>query len=596
MKLRSRIYIFFLLVVWSASVFAGTQVFQAHDSSNLEIRNYPVSAENNFGGSYDFRLSVLAIAQEGDKFLPLLAIAVEPPESGSPQSDRWLAVWNLNDRPSGLRRHLRALVPGPWGPQKGVARQVEAGESAFPDPYLTAKDRKTGAWSRVRWDAFRRFADYLDFFNPVRFPLRNYLHYKHDVEDRRFHQTYALIRLYEDLSLAKYSSDNLSPAGIVDLKYQLLINRRALGILMDDESTFEVIEHFESGLRANMGNTASYLHSQANFYSLGFKEIRYGLPGRPPVCYAALLYMREVDLPSELPQWPRGNPFGLSYNPYEHKDVRRLMAQYPEEEIPLAFYVLASDFEQKPVLVADFFKQGGLDLRESTATLRMGLDNYLAVTGLPFLYRAAERIAKYGIDKKEIAHFSEHSTAAGVEPLRIMMRVDSNFRDDTNQFLLQALENRVSNPFAESFVRETENARTKFTHLLSDDGKRLSLELRSIYEDQMRLILGHKRAVFAEDFNLYQGQRRFLEALNLIRSFNSQTHLTGYSWPQLMEAWEVFRTSKDSRHQKEREKFASRLVQLFPQSVPERYHLQVAEALVAFVDGDATGEDPEASR
>jgi hypothetical protein len=571
-----------VLVAWGTGVFAAAQVFQAHDSSNLEIRNYPVTAHHNFGGRYEFQLSILAIEQEGSRLLPLLAIAVEPPESGSTQSDRWLAVWNLNDHPSGIRRHLKALVPGPWGPQRGNPPQKEEDEVAFPAPYFTAKDRKTEAWTRVRLDALRRFVDYLDFFNPARFPLRNYLHYRNDLKDRRFHQTYALIRLYEDLSLAKPASGSLSPTGIVDLKYQLLINRRALGILMEDESKYELIEHFESDLRKRMGNTASYLHSQANFHNLGFKEIRYGLPGRPPVCYAALLYAREVDMPDELPQWPRANPFGLSYNPFQHRDVRRLMAQYPEEEIPLAFYVLASDFEMKPILVADFFRQGGMDLRGPTATLRMGLDNYLAVTGLPFLYRAAERIAKYGIDKKEIAHFSEHSTAAGVEPLRIMIRLDANYRDDTNQFLLRALENRISNPFAESFLRETENARLNFTRLLTDDGERLSLELRTLYEDQMRRTLGHNKAIFAADHVEYRAQREYLEALSLIRSFNSQTHLTGYSWSELMEAFATLRASDGARHQRDLESFVQRLVQLFPGAIPERYRQQVAEVLIAF--------------
>jgi hypothetical protein len=601
MNLRSfKILAFLLAAVFAAardqSVFAGAQIFQAHDSSKLQIRNYPVLANNNFEGSYEFRLSVLAIEQEEGRLLPMLAIAIEPPANGKRESDRWLAIWNLNDRSSGIRRHLKALLPGPWGPQRGVRREKEEEDSLFPTPYLTAKDRKTGAWSRVRWGAFRTFADYLDFFNPVRFPLRNYLHYKHDMEDRLFHQTYALIRLYEDLSQARHSPDNLSLAGILDLKYQLLINRNALGILMEDESKYELVEHFESGLRQKMGNTAAYLHSQANFYNLGFKEIRYGLPGRPPVVYAALLYAREVDLPSELPRWPRGNPFGLSYNPYIHPEVRRLMAQYPEEEIPLAFYVLASDFQMKPVLVADFFKQGGIDLRESTATLRMGLDNYLAVTGLPFLYRAAERIAKYGIDRKEIAHFSENSTASGIEPLRIMIRLDSNFRDDTNQFLIRALENRISNPLAESFVRETENAKAKFTRMLSGDGERLSLELRSIYEDAMRFTLGHRRAIFAADFQQYQEQREYLEALNVIRTFNSKAHLTGYSWPQLMEAWQIVHSWAGDRHQKDKEKFAQRLVQLFPEAVPERYHSQVAEALTSYGNGSTKAADLEDSR
>lgn len=554
-----------------------SQVFDPLGPSQLEIRNYPVAVGNNWGGAYDFTMSVLALSR-GDRFLPLLAIAIE---SGDGPNNSWLAAWNLGDDSPGLGQRLKSLFPGPWSPRSDVRREPEGNDPfSFPRPCLVATSRKEGSWRRVGWGAGRRLARYADLFNPFRFLLNNYVHYHNDMEDRKFHQLYTLIRLYEDAAALNPSPEHLSPPALVDLKYQLLINRRALGVLMESESRYEVVKSYESKLRVQMGKAASFLHAQANLHHLGFQSVAYGLPGRPPVSHAALIYIRKADLPEQLPPWSSRNVFDLGHNPYTHPEVRELMDRYPEEEIPLAFYVLASDFNFRPIIVADFFRPGSVRRRESTATVRVGLENLLAAYRLPLLYRTLHRVADYGMDKKASTAFSDTSTAAGVEALRLFARLDWKFDTDTNYMLLRSLENRVANPLAESYAREASNARLNFAQLLNGDARQLALKLRRLFEDRVRdeLDLGN-RAIFAAEYRRFREEREYQAAQRLVEDFGGSQFLTGYSWDRLMEAWEIVSRRDPEKELPASDRFISRLEKLDPDMVPEDYRTRVAEIL-----------------
>lgn len=546
------------------------------EASRLEIRNYPVEAPNNWGETYSFTVSVLGLV-EGQDFLPLLAIAGENADG---QEARWLALWHLSGEPPGWPARLKALVPAPWSPRSGGQAEFDDADILPPEPYLTARDRKQGARSRFLWTAARRVSGWLQVLNPLRFTFHSYVHFRNDFEDRRFERVYTLLCLYGEVAALNPDPGNFSPLELADLKYQLLLNRKPLGVLAESESSYEAVAHFEGRRRTQMGQAASFFHSRANLYHLRFQEVSYGFPERPPVTLAGVLSIRMADLPERLPPWPARNPFDLAYNPYAHHEIRRLMKAFPQEEIPLAFYVLASDFQLRPVIVADFFAPGNPRARESTASLRMALEHFLSIHRVPLLYRTLKRVGAYTLKKPDYTHFSDRSWASGVESAGVFAGLQWKFEETTNEALLEALESRVANPLAESFGLQRANSRLHSAWLFDSNPGQLALALRRLFEDEVRaeLELGN-RAIFAEDFERFEDRRVFLSALQLIREFNRQEHLTGFDWGDLLEAYGVLARRDPEGVLPESRRFLERLDALYPGAVPASHRLEAVRVL-----------------
>ncbi len=550
----------FLFSAWAP---ASTQIFRESRPPTLRIRDYPIEAVNNSGSEYHFVLSVLG-ADQPDGFLPLLAIGARKAEPGE---NRWLALWNLSQSSPSLSQRFRAAVGLPGTPRRTNATPLSF--SDFPQPCLSVRSLRAGVWTKVRWALADQTIRYSGYISPARYFLNNYADNGADLEERRFYQTYTLLELYEATSQGEPSPEHLSVSEIMDIKYHLLVNRHLSGLFLPSKSVSEVVQRFESQLRSQMGNTASYLHANANLYRLNLKEVHFGLPGRVPICRGALLSIRQPGQPAGQPNWPKQNPFDLGYNPFEKPAIRDLMQKYPNEDIPLAFYVLSSEYRLKPILVADFFKRGNGIKRESSHVWRITVDQALEMTNIPLLYRALGRISGYALDKKDYPRFSRRSTVAGTEPVRLFARLDWTFDEDTNDLLLKALDKRRANPLADSTHREDQAAKARLELLSVNDSDQLGIYLRRLFEDEVRstLKLGG-RAIFDPDLSRFKAEQSYVEALFLIREFDANPNLPGQPWAAIVDAYALVR-SRDGLRSAEVKQFLDRLRRIESSAIPK---------------------------
>lgn len=568
--------LFLLFSASGVSLGAGRFSLQTTVGDNLEIRNFPLSVPNNTPDPYQFCLSVLGFEQD-NQFVPLLGIAVRPL---SDKSNEWLAVWNLSQEGAGVFQTLKSTLPFVWNPRQGREEISEDQNPSFPSPYLDRNSTRRIAWHRAGWTALTGIASFLDLYTPFQFALNNMKYYRGEINDRRFSQVYTLVRLYEEASVTRPSPLNLCPSAIVDLKYELLVNRKALGVLMEQESEYAVVQLHESSLRAKAGQVASYFHSEANLRHLLVEDVSYGTPGRPPVGRAGILLLRGVDLQEPLPEWTDRNPFDLNYNPFTHPRIRALMEQDPAAPIPLGFYVFNSELRLKPVLVVDFFEPGNPRSRQLTGTLKLFADSFLKVVDVPAFVQTAKFLTDFGLNRKDVTHFTTKSTISGIESAKLFARLGWNFDDDTNYLLLKSMENRIANPLSNSFRRESQNVHRNLAGLLNDDCAELKMYLRILFEDRIRaeLDLG-KRAIFAADVGAFERRRIEEDALARIRRFNDEANVLTLPWEKLNEAWSVVREIDPRSELPESREFLARLREIPVEAIPESQREMVREWL-----------------
>ena len=546
--------------------------FQRFQPQPLEIRNHPLEIQNNTDHPYRFVLSLLGVHRA--EFVPLLAVVLDPEDSTPHQ---WIAVWNLSSSSPGIPQRVKAALAFPWwSPRGGSGRAVEP-IRRLPKPVLTAHGRKSGAKGRFAWAAARTVSDLVSFFSPGRFALETYRDHRNDLDERQFHQLYALLLLYEEAAALNPSARNLGLRAIMDLKYTALINREALGIVASNRSDYWVVDNFESRMREKMGKAAAYLHSRATLHNLRFQEIHFGLDGRWPLYRTAVLSICKADLPAQPRPWPKNNPFDLGYNPFEHPRIRARMDEIPDDEIPLAYYVLISDFRLRPVIVLDFFNPGNPGRRQDTAVLRNAAENLLSVYGLPLPLQALRYIGSWSLNRKDVTFFSTRSVSSGIESAKLFARMGWHFDEDTNRLLLRMLDRRTSNPLADSFARQDENAKARHEVITRNASERLRLFIRRIYEYGIRdrLDLG-RRSISSEDIARFRQQRALDRALEVIRRFNRQPHLNGVAWSRLSQAWDRLSADDPHRDRPESRRFLQNLKRLYPRAVPEGYRSQVA--------------------
>ena len=547
-------------------------VFQRFQPQPLEIRNHPLEIENNSDRPYRFVLSVLGVQRA--EFVPLLAVVLDP-EDSTPQ--QWIAVWNLSSSSPGLIQRVKAALPFPWWSPRGGAGVAAEPIRRLPKPVLTARGRKSGAKGRFAWAAARTVSDFASFFSPGRIALETYRDHRNDLDKRQFHQLYALLLLYEEAATRRPSDRNLGLRAIMDLKYTALINREALGIVASGRSEYWVVDNFETRMREKMGKAAAYLHSRATLQGLRFQEIHFGVDDRWPLYRTAFLSICKADLPEQPRTWPKSNPFDLGYNPFEHPRIRARMDENPQEEIPLAYYVLISDFRLRPVIVLNFFNPGNPGRRQDTAVLRNVAENLLSVYGPPLPLQALRYIGRWSLNRKDVTYFSTRSVSSGIEPAKLFARMGWHFDEDTNRFLLRMLDRRTSNPLADSFTRQAGNARARHEAITRSASGRLRLFIRRVYEDGIRerLDLG-RRSISTEEIARFRQQRRLDRALEVISGFNRQPHLNGVAWPRLFQAWDRLSAADPQRGRPESRRFLQKLKRLYPRAVPEGYRSQVA--------------------
>ncbi len=545
----------------------------------VRIYSWTVQSENNWEYPYSFPVSVLGLEDAGE-FVPLLAIALEPPAAGSPGTDRWLAVWNLSEIPPRWHQRVRALLPAPG--LSAIRRQSkgEAAADRLLKPMLTATDAE-GPWEkRVSRTVIRKAAGWGWLTSLAQIPLRSYLHFCDDLDERRFLRLYTLIRMYEEVALRHPAADRLSPAGLLDLKWQLLRNRRLLGPLVPRESKAEVVERYESQMRTQAGMTASFLHSQAALYGLNCRELSFGIPGQVPLARAVLLSVHSSAQGGPHAPWPGRNPFDLRYNPFAHPQVRQWLNQNPDEDVPLAIYVLCSDFHLKPVLAVDFFDPDNVGARQSSALLRILLEHCAAVTGIPWSFRVFKDLGSFAIRKKDVSWFSLASTASGVESVRLFAALRWGMDTDLSQQLARSLDRLVANPLALASTQQTRVAVRQFHRLVNSREEHLSTLLRRIFEDRIRreFRLG-SRAIYRPDYQAYQVQRRLDWARHTVEEFVRTSSPPGIDWDRVLAAWESWSGSGLADGEGSRIRFLRRLDSLYPEEVPEVFRPTVSRLL-----------------
>lgn len=573
---------FRLMVLFMAAGWPGWKDFQASDAfggriegaaskillEGLAIRQYPVPVPNNWGEDYPVILSVLGY-ERNQEFLPLLAIAYETPGRPGGRAMHWLAVWNFSGSRPGASQHLKALLPIPGWSKARRGSPSRKPPARLPGPVLEVGGKKSGSRNHFFWWSSLNVANYLGLPVLSRFLFQNYLHYRDDLKERQFHQLYLLLRIYEDLLPDHSATDLPDPQMILDIKFRLLSNRNMYGLMMDGNSRYEAVAGYESLLRSRAGMTSSYLQSRASLHRLVYKEIRYSLPGGPLTGMAAMIcvHAREREQP-RLP-WPGHNPFDLRYDPYTHPDIVELMEMYPDREIPVAFYALTGGFRLKPVILYDFFDEGNIAIRETTGLARVALDNLLNTIKVPLSGQALRAVGGFALNRKDYSQFSNRSTAAGVEPLRLIARLGWSQDADSARLLLNNLDRRVSNPLADSAKREQERSRRDFQALSERLSGEVTARLRRLLENRIRqtLALGN-RAVMRQDYQNFIACRDRLEALALVREWLGGSSRPSCSWDRLLEALEKTATREKLFTANELIQLQQRLQLMSTRSVP----------------------------
>src|SRR5690606_1578070 len=212
----------------------AAQLFADPQAEKVTIRSYHLYVPNNTQERYRFTLSVLGLEQP-EEFLPLLAIAIRPLSDGQ---NEWMAIWNLSQTDPGWLQKTKALIPHLWSSQDSSDQAEEDlldQDLDFPSPYLTWEATRKQAKRSAGWGVFKKVAGWANLFNPFRFAVESYTHYRDDLTDRRFHQVYTLLLLYQAASNDNPSPDHLSSSALLDLKYHLLVNRSPFGLLFGDE-------------------------------------------------------------------------------------------------------------------------------------------------------------------------------------------------------------------------------------------------------------------------------------------------------------------------------------------------------------------------
>lgn len=202
------------------------------------------------------------------------------------------------------------------------------------------------------------------------------------------------------------------------------------------------------------------------------------------------------------------------------------------------------------------------------------------MTSVPLVYRLLSGITGYALNKKDYSPFSQRSTAAGIEPVRLFVRLEQAFDPDTNDLLGKALDKRRANPMANSIGREDQAATERLGSLLQDNGSVLAQYLKRLFEDEVRDVLNMgQRAVFDADVSLFLTEKTHREALAVIREFCAEVNLPRQSWGRVLDAWAVIRLRPEAGENKDEQAFLDRLRKVDPSDVPPKYQAPVLHIL-----------------
>ena len=153
--------------------------------------------------------------------------------------------------------------------------------------------------------------------------------------------------------------------------------------------------------------------------------------------------------------------------------------------------------------------------------------------------------------------------------MRLISRPAWSEEADTANLLSRQLDRRVSNPLIESSRREIDNARFGFTRLEQRMSAQVAMQLRLIYETQIRNALKLKnRAIMKDDYLSYLEYRKREDALAVIRHWLDEKNQPSLSCERLLDACNRLSPLERFLAPADCDKLKSRLEGMEPNDIP----------------------------
>ena len=414
-------------------------------------------------------------SSEGTEFHPLVSVLVDYSFAEAPQG-RWLALWNLGHRTPSIGDRLGAVFPVYLSNKKsyaGALRKMEKkrqrleenparGGSGLPEPFLKATEEKYRANEHLVVEGIKRglggFVGFWTNVGPIAYSAnllyRNYLLRHTDTKERQFEQAYLGLTWYTDLATHTLEADTLSAEALAELKFKLLSSRHFFGRWVRQEDAEDFVHGFESEMRDHLWGTSCLLASVANEYHLAYEEFHRYTAGGVPLALGGILYYDPVLAPEpSQTRWPSFNPFDLTYNPFENRDV--LQAASSGDRVPLAIYAYQSNMALKPIIAVDFFDPDNPRTREAATYWHKLGDQALEVyTGNGLYIWAANKSGSFMANRKGLTLFSDSKHSLGLEELRLSLLSHLYFEEEAADSLADSMDRLLINPL-------TQPARTK---------------------------------------------------------------------------------------------------------------------------------------
>jgi hypothetical protein len=498
------------------------------------------------------------------EFHPLVSIAVDKTFPEAPDG-QWMAVWNLGMKSPGLLSRMRALLPGYTARKRARGSEVQKletelkklhhtereGEVKVPSPYMKATHLYRRSVTGLMLSGIARGLHWADVFYPAQLLFRNYLLRRKDYSERAFQQTYVGLTWYNDLSSATAEPALLSPDAIQDLKFRLLVNRRALGRWVDYQMRDEFVYQFENEMRDQLWGTSCFLASAANEYHLGYEELDRITESSVPLALGGVLYYDPALAPApDQVRWAAMNPFDLTYNPFTDPAVRRAAEAAPGSPIPLALYVYQSHHALKPIIAVDFFRPDNPRRRESATYWRKLANEAVAASGLGSLPTMLNRALNFSANRKTYTWFSAKGPALGVEEMRLSLQGHLYFQPDKADELLDQLDRRMVNPLIQPGRLQRVRAQLDYEALLANGGTAVLTEARRVREKLMRPVTGNRdRPLATADYEAYRRYLHRQPGLRTIEIFLGDPSASSVPTEQVIEALESLAAEADERDQ-----------------------------------------------
>ena len=482
-------------------------------------------------------------SSEGTEFHPLVSVLVDYSFAEAPQG-RWLALWNLGHKTPSVGDRFGAVFPVLLPNKKsyqGALRKLEkkrqrleenparAG-SGLPEPFLKATEKYRANEHLVLAGIKRGLGTVVGFWTtvgPITYSAhllyRNYLLRHTDMKERQFEQAYLGLTWYTDLATHTPEADTLSAEALADLKFKLLASRHFFGRWVKGEEAEDFVHGFESEMRDHLWGTSCLLASIANEYHLGYEEFHRYTAGGVPVALGGILYYDPMlaPEPSQV-RWPSFNPFDLTYNPFQDRDVQQ--AASSGDRVPLAIYAYQSNMALKPIIAVDFFNPDNPRTREAATYWHKLGDQALAVyTGKGLYIWAANKTGSYMANRKGLTLFSDSKYSLGLEELRLSLLSHLYFEEEAADSLADSMDRLLINPLTQPARTKALRAQIQYLRLARPAQLvRLGRRLRS---KQVRKVTRTGGRVGEQELASYRRYLKRQREIRTLRIFLEDEHL-----------------------------------------------------------------------